>query len=444
MKMRTYLFAAAAVVLAGLAAWGVTTYSTSDNSAPKLWATDGTVMHTVAASSDDDGPTREHPVYIIAQVERLYGLHIGTPVKVRYIIKSQNSVKVRFDTLMRGIISRWKSTWRLVDKPVVVSVVRDGGFTTRTIDVVVAVWEPPVMPELAPGKLGPEPAVPPLATPDQTTLAVDRKAPSTVAVSPEGAAAAEADAGNQPADAQAAPAPQAPPGKAELWPFTVEFLVSTDKLASGSDKWDYIETPPVKFGFASLVEPDAKELDIGPMGIVPDSLNPVGIGLIAAGAVTVLGGIVYLCVLCFGWLRVRRTPVPVPEVVIEYRGAMAQAEKARQLRSHLEQFRVAVRDFLGGATLPDAALLHLWQEHPLHEQIADALSIMRQAAANERLTSYEEQRVRRLVEQLIQMRLADDAAALAAAKGPSLWARTRALSAAGWGKVRSVFKWRRT
>jgi hypothetical protein len=440
-SLRKYLFAAAAVALAGLAAWGVTTYSTSDNSAPKLWATDGTVMHTVAASSDDDGPTREHPVYIIAQVERPYGLHIGTPVKVRYIIKSQNSVKVRFDTLMRGIISRWKSTWRLVEKPVVVSVVRDGGFTTRTIDVVVAVWEPPVMPELAPGKPGPEPAVPSLAAPGETSLAVGRKAPATVAASPESAAAAQAQGGDQPADAQAAA--QAPPGKAELWPFTVEFLVSTDRMANGLDKWDYIETPPIKFGFASLVEPDAKELDIGPMGIVPDSLNPVGIGIIALGAVTVLGGVVYLCVLFFGWLRRRRTPAPVPAAVIEYRGAVAEAEKARQLRSHLEQFRVAVRDYLGGATISDAALLFEWESHPLYEQIADALTLLREAVANEKLTHYEEQRIRRLMDQLIQMRLEAEAAAWAAAKGPSLWARTRALSAAGWGKVRRVFKWRR-
>ena len=47
-------------------------------------------------------PTRENPVYIEVAVERLYGLHIGTPMKVRYTVKTLNSTKVRFDTLMRG------------------------------------------------------------------------------------------------------------------------------------------------------------------------------------------------------------------------------------------------------------------------------------------------------------------------------------------------------
>jgi hypothetical protein len=327
-----------------------------------------------------------------------------------------------------------------VEKPVVVSQTRDGGFTTRVIEVVVAVWEPPVLPEAAPGQPAPEPAVPALAQPGETSQAVGRKAPPTVADSPESAAAAQAQ-GAQAPDAQAAAAN--PPGKAELWPFTLEFLVSTDKLASGADKWDYIETPPIKFGFASLVEPGAKELDIGPMGIVPDSLNPVGIGLIAVGAATVLGGVVSLSVLFVGWLRERRTPAPLPATVIEYRGAIARAESARQVRSHLEQLRVAVREFLGGATLTDATLLKLWEGHELREQIAEALTILKEAVASERLTGFEEQRIMRLMDRLVQMHIAEEAAALAAANGPSLWARTRAWSAAGWTKVKNVTKWRR-
>jgi len=439
-NLRKYLFAAVAVTLLGVAAGGALNYAT-DNQPPRFWATDGTVMRTVAASSDEGGPTREHPVYIEAQVERLYGLHIGTPVKVRYIIKAQTSVKVRFDTLTRGILSRWKSTWRLVEPPQLVSQEKANGFTTRTIDVVVAVWEPPVLPELAPGKAAPEPAVPDLAKPPETSLSPEFKAPS-LGASPESAAAAQSAAATQGtagADTTGGEAtPAAPPGKAELWPFSVEFLISTDTMANGLAKWDYIETPPIKFGFASLVEPDAKELDMGPMGDIPDSLNRVGIGLVALGSAIILGGMTYLVVLFAGWLRARRLPAPLPVAVVAYRDAIAEAEQARHARSYLEQIRVAVRDYLGGATQPDTSLIGLWEGHALHEEIVEALSMLEQAVVHERLSGYEEQRIKRLIDQLIDARLKAQSAVT-----PSLWARTRTLPAKAWSKCRRAFKWRR-
>lgn len=370
-RLKLYLYTALAVVLLAGAVAGTMMYAASDNSAPKLWATDDSVMKTVAVNSDAKGPTREQPVYIEAQVERLYGLHIGTPIKVRYVVRTLNSTKIRFDTLVRGVLSRYNTTWRLYQKPTVISEEKKEGFTTRVIEMVVAVWEPPVLPDAAP------PA--------------DKTADPNAAVK----AAAPAD-------------PNAGPPQAELWPFAVEFLYSEDKMANGLPKWVYIETPEIKFGFASLVEPGAKEFDFGPLGNAADTNNRLGIALIVGGGIVALGGLTYLVAIFVGWLRRRRIPAPLPVEITQYRFAMAQAEAVRYRPSFLEQKRIAVRDYLGGATKPDEDLAEKWRQHPLYERVVEMLGILAEAVKPGRLSGYEEEHVNKVMDELITARLKPD------------------------------------
>jgi hypothetical protein len=360
-RFKIYIWSALILVL--LIAAGACTYlyATSANDAPVLWAVDNTVMHTVAVSSKSMRPTREEPVFIEAQVERLYGLHIGTPVKLRYYVVSQNSVKVRFDTLMRGVISRRATTWRMVGKPKIISETKANGFTVRVIEVLVAVWEPPVLPEPQLAQ-----AAPPEATP---------------AVSAEGS-------------------PKAPV-VAELWPFSMEILASTENTENGTPKWDYIDTPAVKFGYASLVEPGASELDYGPTGLVPDYNNRVGVALYDAGIACGACGVLYLLFLMARCWQQWRRPIVTPRSVQEYRQAVAEAETARVTKSHLEQVRVAVRDFLGGATLTNDQLIVRFVDHPLRERITDMLDILDDAVGLGRLSGYEEECVTKVMDLLL-------------------------------------------
>ena len=386
-RLKRYLcIGVAACFLVGAGA-GTFHYVALDNQPVQLWGTDDTAMHTVAVSSDSKGPTREQPVYIEVQVERLYGLHIGTPMKVRYTIKTLNSTKVRFDTLMRGVLSRYKTTWRLMGKPVLVSQEKKEGFTTRVIELTVSVWEPPVL----------DPAAPPV---------VPAATPADPAASAESAAAAQANP--PPPKAQDPNAPPPPARQAQLWPFSAEFLYSTDKMANGLDKWEYIETPEIKFGFASLVEPGAKDLDFGPLGDIPLHYNRVGVGLMGGGSVIGLFGLAYLSSLFVGWLRRRRMPCELPFEVKLYRAARGEAELVKQRRSYLEQIRVAVRDYLGGATKTDEDLASSWSTHPYYERIVAMLSILQEAVTPGRLSGFEEQQVNKVMDDLIQARLTTD------------------------------------
>lgn len=371
-RLKFYLYALLTVALLSGAGAGTFLYATSDNHAPSFWATDDSIMKTVAVNSKEAGPTRETPVFIEAQVERLYGLHIGTPMKVRYIVRSQNSVKIRFDTLLRGVLSRDRTTWRLYGLPKVVSEERKEGFTTRIIEMTVAVWESPVLPDPAP------PVTPP-----------DYKA-------------------TEPAGPPPAPAEAAEPAQPELWPFSVEFLYSTDTMANGLPKWQYIQTPAIKFGFGSLVEPGAKLFDFGPLGNAPEHLNRAGVALIGIGGVIGLSGLAYLAAIFFGWMRKRRIPAPLPVEITHYRSAMAQAEGVRYRPSFLEQKRIAVRDYLGGATKPDEDLANNWRHHPLYDRVVEMLGILAEAVRPGRLSGYEEEHVNKVMDELINARLKAD------------------------------------
>ena len=146
---------------------------------------------------------------------------------------------------------------------------------------------------------------------DPAAKAEPVKAPAPEAqASPESAEAAQADPPVATTTDANAAAP--PPAEAQLWPFSAEFLYSTDKMANGLDKWEYIETPQVKFGFASLMEPGAKDLDFGPLGDIPDHYNRVAVVLLGTGSVIALAGLTYLGMLGFGWLRRRRLPLELP------------------------------------------------------------------------------------------------------------------------------------
>jgi hypothetical protein len=378
--LKRYLYAALAVALLSTAGAGVVVYATRDNHAPSLLATDETVMKTVAVNSPDPEATREHPVRIEAQVERLYGLHIGTPVKVRFIVRTKSSTKIRFETLMRGVITRQATTWRMVGQPTIISEEKKDGFMTRIIELTVAVWEPPVMPD---------PLPPPVVNGANATDAA-------------AAAAAAADAAN------------APPPEPELWPFVAEIIYSDEYTVSGDQKmdvWKYMRTPPIKFGFASLVEPDAlkskQPLDMGPLGDAPLHPNRAGVGLIALGGLISLAAAAYLVVLFVGWLRRRRLPVALPAVVTQYRAAIAEAMHVRNKPSFLEQKRVAVRDYLGGASHTDHELAEAWRQHPLHERVVELLNLLSGAVRHGRLSGYEETRVDEHMKLLIDSKLSE-------------------------------------
>jgi hypothetical protein len=393
--LRTYLAAALAVILLGCVATGVGWYAYSDNPPPQLWGVDDTTWLTVASNSETGGPTREKPVYIEAQVERLYGLHIGTPIRVRYKIVAQNSVKMRFETLKRGILSRYRTTWRIVEPPKLVSEVSKDGFTTRILELTVAVWEPPSLPESVPLP-PPTNFLPPPKSQQKTAP------PVAVAQSPETAAAG--------ATAPVAAPPTAEDAVEQLWPFTVEFVVSWEDWKPNNPKWVYIETPPVQFGFASLVEPDADQhgLDMGPLADVPEHRNRIGVAMVQAGYVVAFGGGVYLVALFIGWLRRRRLPTPIPGEVVAYREALATAEQAKHMRSHLVQVRIAVREFFGGATLADEDLVALWANHPQQHLVAETLAVLSGAVLAGRLSAFDERKIAEAMDSIVEERLRPD------------------------------------
>lgn len=396
---RKYIVVALVAVLLGGLAAGATWYTVRDNSPPKLWAADDTDWTTVAANSDAGGPTREVPVYIEAQVQRLYGLHLGTVNRVRYKIVALTSVKMRFDTLLKGILSRYKTTWEVVEPPKLVSQEKKEGLTTRIVELTVAVWEPPSLPDSMPQGQHTE-FLPPPANKDKTAP------PPTVAQSPETAQTAVAQAATAQAATQPGDDANAGPVEPRLWPMTAEFIVSTDDLKNGLPKWEYIETPPINFGFASLVEPDADKhgLDFGPLGDPPDHPNRVGVAMVRAGyAITACGG-AYLVFLMVSWWRRRKQPLPVPREIVLYREAMDSAERAKLTRSHLEQTRVAVRKYLGGATLSDSELIELWAEHPAHDGIVEVLTTLREAGRVGRLNVLEERKIAEVMETLFEER----------------------------------------
>jgi hypothetical protein len=340
---RKYIMVALAAILLGGLAGSAILYTVCDNPPPQLWAVDDTGWMTVATNSDAGAPTREVPVYIEAQVERLYGLHIGTVNHVRYKIVALSSVKMRFETLLKGILSRYKTTWEVVEPPKLVSEVKDKGYTTRIVELTVRVWEPPSLPDSMP-QGGHTEFLPPPANKDKMAT------PAPVAASPETAQTATATANaSSPAPTAAGDATSAEPQEPvepRLWPMTAEFIVATDdNPTNGLPKWEYIETPPINFGFASLLEPDADKhgLDFGPMGLVPDHPNRVGVTMVRAGYAITACGATYLAYLLFSWWKRRKQPKPVPEEIVVYRDAMLFAERSKNVRSHLEQVRMAVR-----------------------------------------------------------------------------------------------------
>jgi hypothetical protein len=396
--LKSYLIASLAAALLVSAGAGVAWYAFQPNPPAKLWAVDDTTWVPVVRNSDAAGPTRENPVWIEAQVERLYGWHIGTPIHVRYKIVALSSVKMRFETLKKGILSRYKTTWRVVEPPQLVSEVKKEGYKTRIIDLVVAVWEPPSLPESVP-LAAPTNFMPPPASSQR------QPDPVVTAASPETAATSDAAAPNSDTTAT-----DGAPVEARLWPFSVEFVVSTDEK---NEPWRYIETPAINFGFASLLEPDADQhgLDFGPMTDAPDHPNRVGVALVNAGYVVSAGGVLYLGVIFFRWLRRRKLPRLLPEEVVRYRLSIEAAERSKNMRSHFEQVRIAVRDFLGGASLPDNDLIARWSDTPRGEKVAQALDILTKAVSAGRLNTFEELRVAEAMNSLIEDRLKLDAPA---------------------------------
>src|SRR5579883_2052564 len=211
--------------LSAAAVW----YGCTPNTAARLWGVDDTTWVTYAKNMDGTGPTADHPVYIEAQAERLYGLKIGTPMRVHYIIKTTSDVKPQFDTLMQGVLLHYKSPWRLVARPQPPSHDTKDGITTWDLEVTVAVWEPPSV-DGEPGK--PIDFIePPNADP----------APAKAA-EPGAEQPAKADLSGAPPESSANQS-----AEPRLWPFKLEFLVLSGKPI----KRQYIETPPLNFGFSS-------------------------------------------------------------------------------------------------------------------------------------------------------------------------------------------------
>jgi hypothetical protein len=436
-SLKSYLVAALAALLFGGAVAGVSWYSFSDNPPAQLWGVDDTTWVPVAWNSDTTGPTRENPVYIEAQVERLYGLRIGTPIRVLYRIVALNSVHMRFDTLKKGILSRYKTTWRVVEPMKLVWEESKEGYTTRIVELTVAVWEPPSLPESVPVGAHTDFLEPPASDVGKPNLSNIPSSPVATAASAETAAATAAAppaaataaplAGAKPEAAPPAEAAPAAPVEPQLWPFTAEFIVSTDEK---NQPWKYIETPPINFGFSSLLEPHADEhgLDWGPLGDAPFHRNRVGIALVNGGNVITAGGVIYLGVLCFVWWRRRKLPHPVPEDVVRYRQAIESAQQAKHARSYLEQLRIAVREYLGGATLADKDLIELWGEHPRREKVAQALETLSQASRAGRLNIFDEEKITDAIDSLVEDRLRVDVPVTRWSRlRAAIWTRTTGL-----------------
>jgi hypothetical protein len=402
------------------------------NNAPEnFMGSDESEFHTVASNSQYDTPTREVPVNIKVQVQRIYGLHLGTPVRVRLIITTLTGTHTSFDTLMAGILTRDTTTWRLYSKPVIVSDTKHDGFRTQVVDLVVAVWESPTTPQPAQPDAGAAPdqaqtqtGAPPVVNPETGEAIappqVPAVAPATDApagvTGPGGTANATAPATTAPAITPPAVTPPVvpvvpqtpppPPPPPELWPFTVEFLFATNQMANGLDQWDYVATPTVKFGFAPLFdEPNASEPDLGFTHDSPVHFNEGALLALGAGSLFVLLGFLYLVTTTHRIVRKLRKPVPTPAEVTAYYAAVAEAERSRYRLSYSTQKRHAVRDFLGGATKTDAELAALWQDHPRYADIVDALRIIDNAATFGWMIPTEEREVDELMEALIAERM---------------------------------------
>src|SRR5262249_31718836 len=150
-------------------------------------------------------------------------------------------------------------------------------------------------------------------------------------------------------------------------------------MANGLPKWDYISTPPIKFGFSSSVEPDPQMFDWGPLGDIPEHTVAVAYPLMAAGAVSALGGIAYLVLLFTGWYRPHRIAPETPYEVKRFRKDMEHAGVIRASKSYEELVHIAFRDFLGDAAKTDEELLAEWREHPLYGRIEETLAFLNDA-----------------------------------------------------------------
>ena len=274
-----------------------------------MWATDDTRWSEAVPASSPDSD-RDHPVGIKVEVEKLYGIRLGQPVKVRITTRSRNSVKISIDTLLAGKLQRDPSPWRLYSKPQMISEEKVNGFTTRVFVVTVAVWEPPTTPENLPGN-----AETPDAAGSACVAAVQKGAPSPVSM---------------------------------LWPFTMEFLISSENMANGLPKWQYMQVPCVNFGFSSTLEPLAREhgFEFGPLGFVPP--HPLMAGVVMSWAGIAIGGLgcLYLIYLLGSWVRRQQVPLEMPANAKAYHRLMAEAQHIRDSFSPEELEYFAFRDYL--------------------------------------------------------------------------------------------------
>lgn len=347
----------ALVLLAGGAGWEAFCWVTGGNDPLQLWATHDTTFTTVAKFYSDG---RDHPISIEVQVQSLVGLRLGQPTRVRIKTRSQNSVKISYETIMAGKLQRDPTTWELYDKPTLIFQERNEGFTTRVFEVVAAVWEPPTTIENLPG---------------------NTEAPN--APGAECVAQVYATTGAALASSPGAQPVQGP----ILWPFTMEFLYSSKNMANGLPKWQYQQIPCVNFGFSSTLEPNASENgeDLGPLGDVPKHDLLAGVFMERAGMAFMAMGSIWMVWLFISWVRRQYKLVELPLNAQRFQSGIKEAAYIRDSYTAQELEYFAFLDYLstlGGdievsdATISDAAVVERWRGHRQYEQIAETVRFL--------------------------------------------------------------------
>jgi hypothetical protein len=282
----------------------------------QLWQTDQTPIQEVVPQN----PLSDDPVKIEVDTPRLYGVRIGQPVAVRFIITTKTSNKVNFETISVGVLRRDQTPWKMLGTPQI-SVSTSGEDTTYTVDVVVACYEPPA--------INSDPASPSVGQ--------------------------------------------------GLWPFSVEFLFANKIQANGQPIWQYVQTPAIVFGFSSSVEPGASLLAVGSLDDAPAHVLYSGVIIMSVAFGLLLAGVSYWLIVAVRYIGRRIQPEPLPESASQFWQAMADADALRLRRGYVSEVHVAFRQYLGDATIPSDELAARWSDHPRHDEIVNTLAILDRA-----------------------------------------------------------------
>ncbi len=175
-------------------------------------------------------------------------------------------------------------------------------------------------------------------------------------------------------------------------PFKAEFLYSDKDLAAGQPDWQYLQTPPVAFGYSNTAPPGAQNIQHGPTGDLPYGFPLRGWLLIA---LAILLGSVTPGILIRMWWRRRhapRVPTEAERFWLTVDAIAGETIYSGWQGQHYKQVAAAFRKYLHAE--PQTAEEMTWRliGHPQLQAILLAEDTLDQTLYAQRLLSEDEHR----------------------------------------------------